>query len=533
MPSFNRRSGLYLLLFALLLGAALRIPGWYTEEIMERYRLFETDEEQHLAIALVRYNELVDSTNQASHRFKSSGYNVRGYGHLIALQMKAANALLGAKGSFGSALRTGRRLSTLFALLLIVVVYHIGRTSGLPPPAAGVAALLLAVADLNATYSHYAIPAMGYILCCYLALLGGIRLIYRPSPAGLLMLAVGAAGALTLKYDVFAMGWGGLLLLVLAARRQKGGVPWWYVPLGTALLAGTAALITWGWSWAEIVGSFNRLRSENADIVRVDDHLRDNLIAYPMAVLAGIGLPAFGLALYGAVRLARERRGTGLWKPRNLALAYATAFLLTEAFLRYYMDSTFVRRANIFLPAVALLAAWSLHRLQARPWATALVIAWSCGLCLVGQSNHWNDPRYAFRNWANEELQKPLNVGITGYLNVKGLENWRYYKHAPFDYFVAHETMIRKFRKSLTTPFGRPVCCEGIYHCGDTGQCHDFQAILYGEQDNLVLVRAFRTTDIFPERLLYHHFFGYYETFLGDVEVYERTAPQKGERTTS
>ncbi|MFT6514096.1 MAG: hypothetical protein ACJAX1_002677, partial [Neolewinella sp.] len=37
----------------------------------------------------------------------------------------------------------------------------------------------------------------------------------------------------------------------------------------------------------------------------------------------------------------------------------------------------------------------------------------------------------------------------------------------------------------------------------------------------------------FPERLLYHHFFGYYETFLGDVKVFRRTKPPKEERTTS
>ena len=37
----------------------------------------------------------------------------------------------------------GRQLSTVFALLLIVVVWAMGRASGLSPPMAGVVALLM------------------------------------------------------------------------------------------------------------------------------------------------------------------------------------------------------------------------------------------------------------------------------------------------------------------------------------------------------------------------------------------------------
>ncbi len=507
---------------------------------MERYRLFETDEEQHLNIALHRYNDLSAPEDSIKHQFKTVGYNVRGFGHLVATVVKAGTilgndpeSLRDKKAGFAAMLLTGRKLSTLFALLLIITVYRIGRVSGLPPPAAGVAALLLAGADLNATYSHYAIPAMAYVFCCYLALLGGISLIRRASAGSLLLLASGAAGAAAFKFDVIPTLWGGLLLLLLAFSKKNPKLPWWYVPLGLLLLFTIALGLTLGWSWPDIVSSFQRLRHDNASVVIIDNHFRDNLITYPAAVLVGIGLPAFGLTIYGVVKLVRQRWGTPFWTARNLSLAYGAAFLLTEAFLRYYMDSTFVRRANVFLPAVALLAAWSLHHLRAKPWVTALVIAWTFGLATVGQNNHWNDPRYAFRDWANEELPKPLRVGITGYLNVKGLKNWRYYKHHPFDYFVAHETMIRKFRKSLTTPFGRPECCAGIYHCGETSQCRDFQGILFQEREDFELVRVFQAQDYFPERLLYRHFFGYYETFLGDVEVYRRIMPQRGERTTS
>lgn len=104
---------------------------------MERYRQLETDEEQHIAIALHRYNTFTPATDSIKHNFKTTSYKVRGFGHLMAVGAKVSEAA-GAAISFGAMLLTGRALSTLFALLLVIIVYRIGRVSGLPPPAAGV-----------------------------------------------------------------------------------------------------------------------------------------------------------------------------------------------------------------------------------------------------------------------------------------------------------------------------------------------------------------------------------------------------------
>jgi hypothetical protein len=38
-------TGQKMLLLALVIGAALRVPGWFTEEENARWRLFEVDEE--------------------------------------------------------------------------------------------------------------------------------------------------------------------------------------------------------------------------------------------------------------------------------------------------------------------------------------------------------------------------------------------------------------------------------------------------------------------------------------------------------
>lgn len=530
-----------LLLLALLLGAALRIPGWFTQEEMARWRLFEVDEEQHVGITMQRYNVLNAGGDTIKHQFREPPYNVRGYGYVNAAIADVWYGMAGKTPSFRDIVLLGRQMSTFYALLLIVVIFYLGKTSGLSPPFAGVAALLIAVCDVNATYSHYSLPASGYIMFSWLALLGGVRLLRGPSLRGIAALALGAAGAAAFKFDVFPLAWGGLLLILLTWRGQRPGetdvpgLPWYYLPGGSAAVLALLLIWTIGWSWEEIVFAFQSLSELNGNAVVSDNHYRDNLTTYPLGVLAGIGLPAFGLAAWAAVGIVRRRfaAGTGLWTFRNLAVGYIFAFLFTEFLVRWSMDTTFIRRVNMFMPAVALLAAYGLQRLRAKPWLVTLVVAWSLGLAVVGQSHHWFDTRAAVRDWANVELPKPAKVGISGFVHSDGLKNWKYYLNYDFEYFILHESYYSRYVKSMTTPFIIPECCEEIYHCGPINQCIDFQTMLLNERDDLVLIKEFRTWDVFPERLLYHHLFGYYETFLGDVVVYQRVKPKKAKRSTS
>jgi hypothetical protein len=535
--------GQLLLLLALIIGAALRIPGWFTEEEMRRYRLYEVDEEQHMSISMKRYNEFKGGLKDTiQHDFHDGDYNVRGYGHLTAAVAFVWNQYTQMTPRFPDMLKLGRQLSTFFALLLIVVVYRMGLRSGLDPPFAGVAALLMACCDVNATYAHYMLPASGYVLFAWTAMLGGVRLLHGPSWRALILLAFGASGAIAFKFDVFPMVWGGLLLIVLTLRgggKEKPahlGLPWPYLVVGSLLIP--AILYVWwlGWTWEEIVHSFEALRLVNGDTIAREDHWRDNLITYPFGVLAGIGLPAFGLAAWTMVGVIRRRfrESDTFWTVKNLTAAYIFAYLFTEFFLRWSMDTTFIRRVNVFMPAVALLAAYGLQRLKAGPWLVTAVIAWSFGLALVGQSNHWFDNRMEMREWANKELPKPKKVGITAYALIRNLDNWTYYLDADWDYLITHESYFRRFtHRSMTTPFGTPECCWMVHHCGDEDRCEDVQSMHLGTHKGVRLIKRFRPRDYFPERLIYRHFFGYYETFLGDIEVYERIAPPENERTTS
>jgi hypothetical protein len=483
-------------------------------------------------------NEGVDTIR---NKFHDTSYNVRGYGYVNATLAYLWYQQDGYLPDFADIVLLGRLMSTLYALILVIIVFSLGRTSGLSPPFAGVAALLIACCDVNATYSHYSIPASGYVMFAWMALFGGIKLLRGNDWWGLGLLALGAAGAATFKFDVLPLLWGGLLLMLLSFRSRgdcapgRVGLPWYFLPTGIILLGAFLQAMTVGWSWEEIVYSFEMLSKLNNDVTLSNDHFLDNLITYPFGVLAGIGLPAFGLAVWTVLGIAKRRRTNfgKFWSFRNLAIGYILGYLLTEFLVRWYMDATFIRRVNVFMPAVALLAAYGLQRLGAKPWWAGLVIVWSLGLSIVGQSHHWFDTRIAMRDWANEELPKPAKVGISASINIDGMDNWKYYLNYDFEYFIIHEAFYRRYTKSMTTPFGVPECCDGIYHCGPVDQCLDFQTMLLGQREDLVLIKAFRTWDVFPERLLYHHFFGYYETFLGDVEVYQRVQPKKVERSTS
>lgn len=504
------------LLPALLLGALLRIPGCFTQERMQRWGLFEADEEQHMAIAVDRYNQLAATDARIADPFEFRSFNVQAYGRLNAYPLYAWQSITGRSPDFATIITVNRAMAVVYSLLLIVVIYFLGRSLGLRTPLAGVAALLVAVCDLLVSYGHYGVPLSGYLLFTYLSLLGGCRLLRAPDLLGLFFLALGSAGSLAFKFDIFPALWGGMALLTAILYRRAPSVqqPGFY--LSMALVAGGIFVwaLTYGWSWEEIRYSFEVLRSENADVVGRDDHLRDNLIVYPMMVMAGIGLPAFALAIYGA------------WHaPRKPAVVYVAGLLATEFVLLWVLDTTFVRRAAIFMPAVALLTAAGLARLHSPAGWVAAVVAWSLGMAIVGQSNHWFDTRYAFRDWAVEAVPPPLRIGLAG-IDVGELSNRRYYESAPLDYFAVHESMASRYTRSATTPFGVPECCEEVYHCGPVQRCESMQDILLDRHPGFELVKEFSTFDLFPERLLYRYFFGYYESFLGYVRVYRRVKPQ-------
>ncbi|TXF90649.1 hypothetical protein FUA23_06020 [Neolewinella aurantiaca] len=516
----------WLLPLALLLGLALRVPGWFTQDIKDNWVTFEPDEGQHVHAATHRYNDLYDGEKVGD--YNDSPWNVRGYGHLIATTAYGWYALQDNPPSWEEFVLLGRKLSTLFSLLLILSVWLLARAGGLSPPYAGVAALLMAACDANATISHYCLPAAGYVFWCYLALLGALRLGHKSSSfSGLALLALGSAGAVAFKFDVLPLAWGGLYLLHLAFMRRA--IPWWYVPVGVGLVLAFVGISWYGWSWDNIQSTFKGLSKLNREGVPVEDHFRDNLIVYPAGVLAGVGLPAFGFALFGLMRLWGSAAGAKrvekkAWTNRHWTLLYLTGWIVSEFIVRWSVDTAFIRRVNVFMPAVCILCAYGLHELRKHSWLSLAVVIYTVLFGIVGQSNHWFDTRYEMREFVNNELPEDAKIGVSGYVKLEGLRKTDWFMNGNWDYAVIHETHYSRYWKSMTTPFGLPECCDGVYNCKSEKECARMQSLLSGTDEKARLLKAFRPRNWFPERIAYAHFFGYYETFLGETLVFERKA---------
>ena len=549
------------LYLALVVCLALRVPGWFTQDHKAPWQTFEPDEGQHVHVATQRFNDLY--AGEKVGNYGSEPWNVRGYGHAMAYVAYGWYAVSGQVPNFTGFIKLGRQLSTLFALLLVLVVYSIGRASGLDPPVAGFGAFLLAVCDVNATYSHYCLPAVGYVLGCYLAVLGGLGLLRAAEAGGtltagslplwgpggqsrrstftrtdrwrsLLQLSVGTAIALTFKFDVMPLLWGGLLLLVLTFRRRAPRLSWKYLAGGIALLGTMVFALLYGWSWENIQSTFTTLSELNRNGVPQDDHLRDNLVVYPAGVVAGIGLPVILLAVYGLYRWlgklrGRERSGSVFGSVGWLSLFYVAGWLGSEFLVRWSVDTAFIRRVNVFMPAVCVLAAygWAVARKGARSpvrwdWIGKGIAIYTFCFALVGQLNHWKDTRYAMREWIATELPADAVIATSNYVGHKGLRSTRYFMDVDWDYAVLHESFYRRYARSMTTPFGLPECCAEVYNCGPAGQCEQMQALLTGSDPDAYLLKSFEPLEIFPERWAYRQFFGYYETYLGATLVYAK-----------
>ena len=104
---------------------------------------------------------------------------------------------------------------------------------------------------------------------------------------------------------------------------------------------------------------------------------------------------------------------------RAINLLLFLLFLALEFLVRWKMDTPFVRRANIFLPYVALLAAYGLQTFFKRPLLRRLttigVVTYTLGLAIVSQYNFWNDTRYRSRVLHKEQLQSTEKVKYTMY----------------------------------------------------------------------------------------------------------------------
>lgn len=513
VSSFFSRYGW--LVVALTAGLLLRAIGWDTEDEKRRFVLFEPDEIQHVDIALNRYQEI--SGDSLEHHIIPI-FNVRGYGILAGHIAYAWSQIEGKPPSVSSLILLNRQLSTVFAVLLIYVVFLIGRGFGLSWESAGFAALLLAFCDLNCSYSHYGLPAIGYVLGVYLTILG-LQRWERKNSNGFWWMTLGAAIAFGFKFDFLPLFIVGVYLIYKVWQEKSNRQQHWMAILfGLPLFLILLGMLTgFSWSFSAMLDSWLILQKENQNVIEQDQHWVENPIVYGAAVVAGIGLLATSLAIIGVKKC---------WDKRHeLPLDLLALLLLVglEFLVRWSIDTPFVRRANIFMPAVALAAAYGAQQLQLKFWPRAIVVAYTLLLALMGQGNHWFDTRATARDWIKQELPADAKIVATPYTTAAGTRPIGDYKaDRDWDYLMLHSSYYSRYWKSMTTPFGVPECCEEVYHCRGEKMCSSLQSILDGSDQGVEQIAQFKTRRFLPERWLYNELFGEYESFLGDVLIYKK-----------
>jgi len=516
-----------------LLALALRIPGAFWGHIDRAANVWEPDEFQHEQIAAEQMNFL--DTSLYSVRDFTTVWNVRGYGIQLGILAWLGFEAGALELEPHKIIFVGRFLSIFYSLLLVLLVYRLAYYLFDSQRLALMAALLMSVFDLNITYSHYALPESSYVFWMYAAIFT-LLVLYKkitetpPSIStqwsknfGLFLFTpFPLAMSFATKFDFLPLALCGLLLFVLFFRKELKFVA--FFTIGLWMLAGFVFFYWLGHSFNitfdDIERSYKVIRALNEDIIPEDKHWLHNPILYLSAVIGGSSLPVIivvGIALWLFAK--KKHRLPFLRKHTLTGLLILCVFIGLEFLVRWRIDTPFVRRANEFLPFCAVLAAYGMHYFsyQKKGWRRyalpALVVLYTLGIALVSQYNFWNDTRFKAHAYLQEHFPNQA-AEYSMYANTTKSN-----VAAESDILVIHEAYYGRFWKSFTTPFKVPECCEEVYHCASS--CDFYQQLLQGETE-YELVKIFPTLEIFPERLLYKHLYGTYETFLGDVRIYEK-----------
>jgi hypothetical protein len=512
-----------------VLAFALRLPGLFWGELHKDQLLYlEPDEIQHTELAI----HFLQKLDPALFRgFETKRLNTLGLSVQMAL---AGYPVIKFGGDSAKVLLiTGRLLGILYGVLTVLLVYRMAvRFFGNEMPAL-LAAGGMALFDLGVTYSHYAVPESAYVFWVFFAIYqvmlifekwestqGTPRFKFNKILPHWLWMALAMGMTLGMKLDFIP-----LLLLVVGIS-----IPFLNSKISfratCALLLGSFAAVFFFFKisigfqtgWSGILKLFHWLVAENNNLIERDSHYLYNPLLYLTGTVAGIGVPAALVAAYGFV----SRRF--FWrKIPTIPVTVLLLFVLMEFLVLWKLDAPFVRRCTVFLPFVALLfgaGAWSLLQKNTKTGRLLLgsVAVYTLLLTLVSQWNFVEDNRFAARDYLRQAHFAGKAIYIDSYASVPGMPRSVSFQEA--EIIVMHETRFSRYWKSFTTPFMVPACCEEVYHCNQE-ECELYQKLLSGNPE-YGLVKKFTPVDWAPERLLFKHYFGTYETFLGDVLIFEK-----------
>lgn len=532
----SRCSKMRWLWLALILMVAflLRVPGVFWGKLYEnQFVILEPDEYQHVHLAI---NFLQNVDPALFTGFRNVATNSLGFSTQIALFGYPLIKVFGE--DYRSLFFIGRGLSVFYGLLLVWLVYRLADLIFEDKGPALFAAASMAGFDLAVTYSHYAVPEIPYVFWAYLSVFCCLLLFQKTennyvagqvpltSRTGVIWLCMTLSMGMTLgmKYDFLPGVFFASLVAYQVVQRRISALN--AVLLGT--ISALAALLFFSLSigfqsgWSGNVKTLRWLADANNDIAK-DNHYVYNPALYFVGVAVGVGLPATLLSFSAAWKM-RKRPVNGEEERARQMLLVLAFFQLLEFLVLWNLGTPFVRRGLIFLPFVAVLvgnATFHLIQLQ-KPVRKAGVIflgLYTLALTGVSQWNFVKDNRFEARDFVLQPQFAGKEIFHDFYTNIPSMPPNP--ERSQADAILMHESYYSRFWKSFTTPFKMPKCCEEVYHCPSKEECLFYQNILAGASD-FQLVKKFEPLDWAPERLLYKRLFGTYETFLGDVLIFEK-----------
>jgi len=514
---FKTNRELKILIGILLLTVLLRLPGFFWG--YKNFDLFQTDEMQHYGIArnlIHQFDPAVIPEAEVTDQF-----NGRGLGTQMALLGYPFLKLF--HWSSYILLPIGRLLSIIYSVLLVWLVFWILRRESGDGWLALLSAALIGIVDLAVTQGHYGVPDTGYVFWALFAFYSTYVLWKSPSAVMRLPVLLGAtlsvAMAFSFRFDVVpAVALFGVLIWNGLRRHLDVKTFWWTLAAAAVLCAGFFYLsVGFNYNIAEFLKSKKELFEGGYDIVQNGKytHFLTNPLQYLFALLGGTSIFIFAASIISKWQLIRRK----LEIPIAGWLRFLFAAMAAEFFFLWIGDATFVRRAIIFLPLMAMLAAVAM--LGWRRWLIGAAIGYTLALTIISQYAFFKDNRYAAQEYLRQEHSSAA-VAYSPYAKVKGAAFVGIApKIAKADLLVMHEASYGRYGKNFTTPFmTKPSCCADVFLCLPD-ECSFTQQLFRGDLPYR-LVKTFPIWHPFPERLLFKRLFGTYETFLGDVLIYQR-----------
>lgn len=514
----------------IFLALVVRVPGLFWGYL--NFDFFEPDEYQYLGIArnLINQfdNEVVpDSSVTDQFNARALGVHMAVLGYPLLKIFNLPDYFL---------LAVGRIISLSYSLILVVLVFIVGRKIFNDTRIGLLAGSFLAVFDLNTTYSHYGVPDIMNVFWFYFSLYwifwlgkGFFEDKFQLSLKELFLSTLGVALSISSKFQVVPLIiFLGLLFLFLAgpASRQNR-----VVLVITALCTITGVFyfsVGFDYNFHEFLKSKKELAEGALDIIQNGKHWHwlYNPLLYFMALIGGTSFLAVGAGLASVFYFFKSEKN---------AVSRSFVYLMTVAlamvfFFLWVGDGSFVRHANIFLPALALLLAWGCVKFYgislggSKIGKVSLiggVILYTLLLTFFSQYYFVRDNRYAVADFIKNNFGDK-KIAYSAYAKIKNTPPSEPLSNIDgADIVVMHETSYSRYYKSFTVPFKLyPDCCHDTYLCLPK-ECLVTQNILKGKTE-YKLVKTFPVMNPLPERIVFKKLFGTYETFLGDVLIYAK-----------